>query len=275
MVTTLLVIIITVIAAIATPASRIEGYWGLTTINAIQAILIFGLTPIIYLRVTKKQNPLPLLDLNKSINHKQILFIILYSISAIPAISLLGELNSQIQFPESLSTINEYLRKSSEAYEQIITMLLSSPSRIRLAINLITIAVIPAITEEILFRGWLQRTLNKRLNTHSAVWIAAVIFSIIHFDFNGFIPRIVLGAGLGYLYATTKSLWSSILAHFINNALAVIAAYITYNNLSSIDFEHIGNFDTWYLGVASIAIASTIIIKFIKSEGFKSTSIKK
>jgi uncharacterized protein len=96
--------------------------------------------------------------------------------------------------------------------------------------NLFTIAFLAAFVEELFFRGMLQQTLTEaKLNHHIAIWITAAVFSAIHIQFYGFLPRMFLGAILGYLFFYTGSIWVSIAAHFVNNALVVLVGYFSDN----------------------------------------------
>ncbi len=265
-ISTFLLLIITFGAiAILVPGLDLNSYNGLIFAQSTQSILLFAGAALLSIWVTERRNPLKQIDINKSIDIKQVLLITLFAVAAIPVITFLGEVNSLIQFPQSLSSLEALLKKMEEANTQVLEKILNTSSYGRLGINLFVIAVIPAITEEIMFRGWLQRILNKSVNTHTAVWISAIVFSAIHMEFYGFIPRMILGAGIGYLYATTGSLWSAILAHFINNAVAIITAFISYNQLSTIDFDTLGGTNSWYIAIGGFAIALTVIIRFIKS----------
>ena len=85
---------------------------------------------------------------------------------------------------------------------------------------------LPDFLAQLLFRGVLQNHLAKWFkNVHVAVWVSAIIFSAIHFQFYGFFPRMILGAALGYLLVYGKSLWLPIAAHCFNNFMAVVAAW--------------------------------------------------
>ena len=105
-------------------------------------------------------------------------------------------------------------------------------------INFLVVAIVPAICEEFLFRGALQRTFYRIFkNPHVAIWIGAIIFSAIHFQFFGFFPRMLLGAGLGYIYYYTRSIWYSVFAHLLNNGYAVVLAFYMQMKNLPIDSE--------------------------------------
>ena len=136
-----------------------------------------------------------------------------------PFIGLLLEWNMMISFPEWLMQFDI----NSEAF---VIAFLQMDTIWDLLYTLLVIAVVPALGEELLFRGYLQQKLGNWLrNPHTAILITAFLFSAIHFHFQGMIPRFALGVLLGYLFYWSNSLWLPILAHFVNNAQAVIFSY--------------------------------------------------
>jgi membrane protease YdiL (CAAX protease family) len=136
-----------------------------------------------------------------------------------PFVGLLLEWNMQIPLPE-------WLLRFDLNSEAIVDAFLKMSTISDLLYTLIVIAVVPAIGEELLFRGYLQQKISKWLKTpHAAIVITAFLFSVIHLDPQGIIPRFALGVLLGYLYYWSGSLWLPILAHFANNAQAVIFSY--------------------------------------------------
>jgi membrane protease YdiL (CAAX protease family) len=92
-------------------------------------------------------------------------------------------------------------------------------------LNLLTFALVPALAEELFFRGFFQRTLLRELSPRTAILITGFVFSFIHFQFLGFFSRLFLGVLFGWLSWRTASLWPAIAAHFTNNAFSVLVAY--------------------------------------------------
>jgi len=124
--------------------------------------------------------------------------------------------------------------------------------------------LLPAFGEELFFRSALQGLFSRTMNVKLAVWIAAIIFSAIHFQFYGFVPRMLLGAFFGYLLAWSENLWLPILAHFANNVLAVIFFYLKTNGYKVIDIDTIGIGSTLWLGIVSGLLAIVGLFLFQK-----------
>ncbi len=140
-----------------------------------------------------------------------------------PFISFLGTFNNSIQFPDSLFAIEEWMRIKEEAALEVTKVFLSSPNIQQTLLNAFIIAVLPAIGEELMFRGAIQRVLQTILkNPHISVILTAAIFSAIHMQFFGFLPRFALGIIFGYLMLISKNIWLPILAHFTNNFMAFL-----------------------------------------------------
>tara|TARA_B100000902_G_C27302869_1_gene913814 strand:- start:8 stop:889 length:882 start_codon:yes stop_codon:yes gene_type:complete len=136
-----------------------------------------------------------------------------------PFIGLLLEWNMMIPFPE-------WLLQFDINSEAIVTAFLQMDTIWDLFYTILVIAIVPAIGEELFFRGYLQHKLGNWLsNPHTGILITAFLFSSIHFHFQAMIPRFVLGVLLGYLFYWSNSLWLPILAHFVNNAQAVLLSY--------------------------------------------------
>lgn len=144
-----------------------------------------------------------------------------------PCVSQIGWLNEQMSLPDFLKPVEDWMREE-ENKAKVLTLRFLEVNRIpELLENLFVIALIPAIGEELMFRGYIQQSLAKNLkNPHIAVWVAAFLFSAIHLQFFGFFPRLLLGALLGYLFLYGKSIIINIFGHFMNNAVIIIYAFV-------------------------------------------------
>jgi membrane protease YdiL (CAAX protease family) len=142
---------------------------------------------------------------------------------AIPFSTLLGELNRHIHFPPQ---VENWIRQTEESGSRTIKALLSRHTMKELILNLVFIAGIAAVGEELLFRGITQRLLIKMFKSPWAgIIVTAIIFSAIHLEFYGFFPRFLLGILLGAIYWYSGSLYAAMLAHFIYDAFILVAAY--------------------------------------------------
>jgi len=132
------------------------------------------------------------------------------------------DLNQHIVLPSSLASLEEKLKSMEESAEFLFNFLAGYPGWEGWFFSFIVMAILPAFSEELFFRGTLQRWLQRFMNPWLAIFIASFVFSFIHFQFYGFFARFVLGFLLGYLYYRTKSLWATMFFHFINNGVAFI-----------------------------------------------------
>ena len=235
---------------------------GLLFMQGFQTIALFGVTAFVGVWYTEdREDPIEKMLLKKGLTLKQGAIAILFAVAALPMISLLAEWNKGMELPQFLASMEEMMREMEESSKVLTERFLNTTSEWMLFVNLLVMALLPAVCEEMMFRGWLQRALGQSVDYHTAIWVSAIVFSAIHFQFYGFIPRMLIGAALGYLYYYTGSLWAPIVAHFTNNAAAVVTAFLSYNGYTSIDFDLIGTGDTWYLSVASVAVCVALMVR--------------
>jgi membrane protease YdiL (CAAX protease family) len=140
-------------------------------------------------------------------------------------------LNQQLPLPE-------LFKSAEDQAETALKGLLQMENMWELLANLTLIAILPAIGEELVFRGVIQQQLMRRIqNPWMTILLASVIFSAAHMQFEGFIPRMLLGFILGWLYWKTQNFWVPVLCHFFNNGLQVIGQYLYKQDLSTVDLE--------------------------------------
>lgn len=245
--------------------SRFDNYQSIQALKFVQVFVSIGtfIFPAwIFSKITG-HNFLNYFD-TKNLNSNLLLIVTFIGLCALPFIGWMAEMNLQMTFPESLSWLEEMLRASEESAQRITEAFLTMSTTSELLINLFVVGVLPAVGEELLFRGALQQTLIKHTkNIHFAVWLSAALFSFIHFQFFGFFPRMILGAIFGYLVVWGGSLWYSIWAHFINNGASVFLMYLIYKEKIDADFETIGgNSGDWIYVIISFILASSLLWLF-------------
>lgn len=202
-------------------------------------IFTFVLPPIIYAMLIN-ENPKESLGIKNVSYHWFIIgFVMMYAI--LPLNNVFAEWNAGLKLPESMSRIEELIKEMYESSAVVLEKLVNVNTFGGFVINLIMIAGLAALGEELLFRSIIQTSLIKICkNAHVGIIIASAIFSFIHFDFYAFIPRLVLGMLLGYMFYYSRSIWVSMFMHFVNNATAVVIYYLNNIGVTNVDVETFG-----------------------------------
>ena len=194
---------------------------------------------------------------------------------ALPAINLLAHINEQIALPAFLEPLEAWMKTQEETAKNLTDQFMHVTSFGGLIINLLLMAVLPAISEELTFRGVLMNLFKVKGESvpHLAIWCSAILFSAIHLQFYGFVPRMLMGALFGYMLVWTGSLWIPILMHFTNNAMAVILYFVSLRAGWDIEMmDAIGTNDTLWLGVVSMVITIVGIYAFRRSTTMSNAS---
>jgi membrane protease YdiL (CAAX protease family) len=233
----------------------------------LQSIGFFILPPFL-IGYLIDRDPLSYLQLNKKTGIFAYIIVPLILIASIPFINYLVSFNEGIHLPSSLRSLETWMKEGEQSAEALTKVFLKADNWRDLASNLFIIALIPAIGEELLFRGLLQKQFSElSKNHHIGIWIAAFLFSFMHFQFFGFIPRLILGVLLGYIFYFSKSLWLPIIAHFTNNAMAVIFYYLYSTGQTDKSAEEIGTQPgEIHVAFLSLAIAGALLFVLYKTE---------
>ena len=267
-----------VLTAIAMGAWMI--IWGgsqstesLKWLQFIQTTATFLIPPILCAWLWDEEHkPFRWLRMDVPVQWQNILLAVVIMVCAIPGINMLADLNSRVELPKSLEFIEQILKSQEEAAAALTERFLQADNIGGLLLNIGLMALLPALSEELSFRGTLQQIIYKDQNgkeqstkIHLAIWITAFIFSAIHMQFYGFVPRMLLGAMFGYVFVWSGSLWVPITMHFVNNGLAVLVYYLMGESENTKNIaDTIGAGDTWYLGVFSILITSLGLLIFYR-----------
>jgi membrane protease YdiL (CAAX protease family) len=192
-----------------------------------------------------------------------VVLVVLIMIFSMPVMEWVALANQKMTLPDALKPIENWMRAKEDEAMKMTILLLKVDHAWDFFINLFIIALLPAVAEEFIFRGAVQRSFTRMFhNPHVAIWITAIIFSAIHVQFFGFLPRLLLGAAFGYIYWWTGSLWYTMLAHFLNNAYAVcLAWYMQVHHMPMDSLDNSSNF-TWYQYAISLLL-SIFLLKFL------------
>lgn len=203
-----------------------NGKYILYCIQFGSALGAFIGAPLFFLR-RHGHAPVSALFNKKSRHIIPILLTIFITLAFMTVNSILIEWNSNITLPSGFERVEKILQEQEEQLRQLTEYLTQFASFGDFLIAFVIIAIIPAVGEELLFRGLIQTNLARALrNPHLAIWLTAFIFGAIHFQFYGLVPRLFLGAIFGYLYYWSGSLLLPMIAHFVNNGFSLIMLYL-------------------------------------------------
>jgi membrane protease YdiL (CAAX protease family) len=209
------------------------------TLQLLTHIFLF-LGPAIVFAFLMSHKPTTYLMANKFPSLKNIGIALLVMILAYPMVLYTAEINMKLLLPESLKGFENWIKETEESAKEAVEMLLGVKSLVALAFNIFLVAIVPGVGEELIFRGIVLKLLRQLTGRmHVAVWISAIIFSAIHFQFLGFLPRVVLGLVMGYLFVYSRNIWLPIIAHFFNNFMAVVAFYLAHNKYLDVDVDNV------------------------------------
>ncbi len=257
-------------SSLSAEANTPESISFLKYFQVLQSIGLFVVPPII-LALLYHGDIYEYLKINRSTSGQNYLFAALTLLFAIPFVNFLGELNNQMKFPESLSGLENWMKTMEDAAEVMVEKFMKVKSISGLMFNIFMIAVLPALGEELMFRGVIQRIFtNWTRNSHWGIWIAAFLFSAMHMQFYGFLPRMVLGAMFGYLLVWTGTMWVPILAHFVNNTMGVLGYYFIDKGVISKDVEEWGTGSEQFpLVIFSVVVAGFLLFLIYRSDQSK------
>ena len=201
--------------------------------SLVQCILVFCLPAFLAARVSSDY-PSRWLGFGKSPGILSLIGVIIVYLLSLPGMEWLIDWNAGIHFPQSMKNLEETFRTWEENNGAVSDMLLNADSIGGLLMGVLIIGVVTGFSEELFFRGGLQGIFQRStLGNGLSVWIATFIFSCLHFQFFGFLPRLIMGAFFGYLFVWTGSLWVPVFAHALNNSVVVVTAYFINNPTST------------------------------------------
>ena len=239
------------------------GDVGMKIAQGLSSIMMFVVPPIVYYYIMRKENQLQELGF-RSVNQPWPFYILIgvaLMFVSLPVTNQLSIWNEGFHLGGVFQKLGELMTTLEEQAAAITEKMLTVDTFGGLLFNLLIIALIPAVGEELTFRGVLQQSLTRGLkNPHVAILLSAAIFSFIHFQFLGFLPRMFLGILLGYMFYVSGSLWTSILMHFVNNGTAVVLFYLNHKGIINVDVDHFGAMDSlWMVALSAVVTVGLIV----------------
>ncbi|GAB2782121.1 CPBP family intramembrane metalloprotease [Rhabdobacter roseus] len=219
------------------PSQVPNGWYALMLLQATAHVLTFLVPSLLYWYLIERRRWADF-DFRPASSATTWLMVFLLVVAFMPFNSLMIEWNNQMSLPEGLQGVEQWMRAKEDQLGKLTKHLVQFESAGQLLIAIVVIGFIPSVGEEVLFRGVLQRKLAEEwASVHTAIWVSAIVFSAIHVQFYGFLPRMLLGAMFGYLYYWSGRLSIAIFAHFVNNGFTVFMMYLYHRKAIPIDIE--------------------------------------
>lgn len=243
---------------IQSPEEVPNGWYGLMILQATSHVFTYLIPPLLYWMYIERREPSDFQT--RAFTPPQFWGLTLLVVLAfMPLNSLIIEWNQGMVLPDALSGLEQWMRDKEDQMAGLTEFLTDFGTPAQFAVAMVVIGIIPAIGEEVLFRGVLQRKLMEHwISPHLAIWVAAAIFSAIHVQFYGFIPRMLLGALFGYLYFWSGNLWVAIFAHFANNGFMVLMLYLYHQKMVDYNIED-NESVPWSAALISLAATSALL----------------
>ena len=245
----------TMVNAFVDPATYPDSRRALLIVQACNSLFGFILAPLAFYVLIEKGRPDKLLH-SKRVDAGLILLVGLIVLTFMVANSMVIEWNMSVDLGQLSPAFEEWASGKEEQLRELTEYLTRFESIGGLLVGMIVIAVLPAIGEELVFRGLGQRMLHGLThNHHAGIWISAFLFSFIHLQFYGFFPRFLLGALFGYIYWWSGSLWYPIFAHFANNGFTLVMLYMYQQQVTELNVEDTESVPVY---TALVALAATL-----------------
>jgi hypothetical protein len=229
-------------------------------LQSLSAIGVFIVPSLVFAWLASPK-PLHYTGFRKTFHPTWLIIALFIMVLAAPMTGWLGQMNQNIHF----GSMDAWVRKGETDAAKLIENILNMQSFTDLLSSLFVLAFLPALSEEIIFRGILQRIFIRITQKPMVgIVITAVVFSLLHMQFLGFLPRAALGIVLGVLYWYSGSLWPAIIAHFINNALQIIGVYLHKQKIITTDIANDNIRIPFWLGLLSLTLVASLLYFMIK-----------
>ncbi|MGI8952026.1 MAG: CPBP family intramembrane glutamic endopeptidase [Chitinophagaceae bacterium] len=215
--------------------------------------------PVFLFAIIIRQKPLQYLGFSSVFNIKQIIIVALIALAALAASDAFAALNEWIPLPKNVAA---YFKNLEDQYNKDVMTITHMTTAVDYLISLIVIALLPAMFEEMFFRGALQQVMiGFTKNVFIGILITSIFFSAIHLSYYGFLPRLFLGIVLGYIFYYGKNIWLNILMHFFNNAIALTQMYLL-SRQGKLNNDSLNDTFPFYFGIIGLIAVIALLIIF-------------
>lgn len=269
----MMLIVVSIVIFIAF-GGRYTGINAQLAIIALQNVLIF-IAPVVILALlcnaTEKRPVAQSLWMTKGPSFKSIALVVLVYIVALPAMNWLVDWNNGLHLPQSMRGLENLLREMDDSAQGVTSDLLLTKTWSGMLLRFLLIGVLTGLGEELFFRAGMLGSMHfSRVQRHVAVWTVAFIFSAIHMQFFGFVPRLLMGAWFGYVMLWSGEIWTPIIAHSLNNGLVVVFTFLSQNKyISDNALETLGvpeNGEKPWLAIGSVLVTALVIWIFMRKK---------
>lgn len=228
--------------------------------TVIQDVVVF-IIPAVATALIVTRYPARFLEIDRAPGVRMTLLAIAAMLAMVPAMNAVIAWNESLSLPASLASLEQQMKAAEENAAQLTATLMSGSGIGSLVISLLIVGVLAGFSEELFFRGTLQRLLTNGSGApHAAIWVTALIFSAIHFQFYGFVPRLLLGAFFGYTLYWSGSVWVPVVLHVINNSIVVFTTWATAAGMKMLPVDDIGKSPSqWWAVVISVLVTAGLI----------------
>lgn len=229
-------------------------------LQVVSAFFVFFIPAVLFAYICYRK-PWSFLGFKEKLNSRNLLITIALILCSIPMIGLLEYINRAIPLPAATRARFDAMEKT---YNETVLVMVQLKTWGQYLVSLAIIALLPALTEELLFRGGLQNLLTRWIKSPwAAIIITSILFSAVHASWYGFIVRFALGIVLGLIYYYTRNIWLNILAHFINNAIVVTSLFFVARHGGKVDMTAENGYPLW-LGIIGLGLV-ILLIRLLKT----------
>ncbi|MCB9255689.1 MAG: CPBP family intramembrane metalloprotease [Chitinophagales bacterium] len=216
------------------------------------SVFIMLVIPALVIAYFYKKKVFSFLNLDKRPSIPVVVLSIALIISANLFLNYLVDLNEMLPLSAALQAKFQALQDATTSAQN---QFLAFQGIFEFAIVFFTMAIFPALSEEMYFRGLIEGVLiDLKLKAPHVIFISSLLFAMMHFQFYYMLPLLFMGALLGYIYYRTRNLWYSIIVHLVNNGLIVLITASNKANISQIDLEANPSLWTSILGICTFGL---------------------